>query len=65
MEDLNLFEIGEQLKATRSRKLGGAGLGLALCKEIATIHGTELVFESEKNKGTRVSFTLPKGGAEK
>lgn len=50
---------------SRSRKLGGAGLGLALCKEIATIHGTELVFESEKDKGTRVSFVLQKGGAEK
>lgn len=46
---------------SRSRKLGGAGLGLALCKEIATLHGTELVFESEKNKGTRVSFALPRG----
>lgn len=50
---------------SRSRKLGGAGLGLALCKEIAALHETELVFESEKNKGTRVSFTLPKGGAGK
>lgn len=50
---------------SRSRNLGGAGLGLALCKEIATLHGTELVFESEKNKGTRVSFSLSKGGAEK
>lgn len=47
----------------RSRKLGGAGLGLTLCREIARIHGTELAFESEKGKGTRVSFRLPKGGA--
>ena len=50
---------------SRSRKFGGAGLGLSLCKEIATLHGTELVFESEKSKGTRVSFLLIKGGAEK
>ncbi len=50
---------------SRSRKFGGAGLGLALCKEIARIHGTELNFESEKNKGTTVSFSLAKGGAEK
>ncbi len=49
---------------SRSRKLGGAGLGLALCKEIARIHGTELNFESEKDKGTTVSFSLSKGGAE-
>ena len=50
---------------SRSRKLGGAGLGLALCKEIAKLHGTELVFESEKNKGTTVSFVLLKGSEEK
>lgn len=47
---------------SRSRNFGGAGLGLSLCKEIARIHGTELLFESEKGKGTRVSFELKKGG---
>ncbi|MBQ8740892.1 MAG: HAMP domain-containing histidine kinase [Clostridia bacterium] len=47
---------------SRSRKLGGAGLGLSLCKEIAALHGTELCFESERGKGTVVSFTLKKGG---
>lgn len=47
---------------SRSRKLGGAGLGLSLCKEIAVLHGTKLDFKSEKGKGTTVSFTLEKGG---
>lgn len=47
---------------SRSRKLGGAGLGLSLCKEIAALHGTELCFESENGKGTVVSFALKKGG---
>lgn len=42
----------------RSRAQGGAGLGLALCKEIAERHSTELVFESEVGKGTKVSFEL-------
>ena len=49
---------------SRSRRLGGAGLGLALCKEIVLLHGTELFFESEKDKGTKVSFVLLKGGVE-
>ena len=49
---------------SRSRKFGGAGLGLSLCKEIATLHSTELSFESEKGNGTTVSFTLKKGGEE-
>jgi len=45
---------------SRSRKLGGAGLGLSLCCEIARLHGTTLNFESEKGKGTSVSFFLKK-----
>jgi len=45
----------------RSRKLGGAGLGLALCKEIAEIHNTSLNFESQQGKGTTVWFQLKKG----
>lgn len=49
---------------SRSRAWGGAGLGLSLCKEIAEIHGTSLCFESEKGKGTAVSFALRKDGAE-
>ena len=47
---------------SRSRKYGGAGLGLSLCKEIASLHGSELHFESETDKGTLVWFTLKKEG---
>ncbi len=43
---------------SRSRKLCGAGLGLSLCQKIADIHNTSLIFQSEKNKGTTVSFEL-------
>lgn len=39
---------------SRSRKEGGAGLGLALCKEIADLHDWELTIESEPGNGTRV-----------
>ncbi len=49
---------------SRSRKLGGAGLGLALCKEIAQIHGTSLNFQSRQGKGTTVWFNLQKGEIE-
>lgn len=47
---------------SRSRKLGGAGIGLSLCKKIAELHGTKLCFESEKGKGTTVAFTLKRVG---
>lgn len=43
---------------SRSRKNGGAGLGLTLCCEICNLHGTELKFESEQGRGTKVSFSL-------
>lgn len=43
---------------SRARQQGGSGMGLALCSEIARLHGTELAFESEVGKGTTVSFQL-------
>lgn len=39
---------------SRSRKAGGVGLGLALCQQIARLHGWELRIESTKGQGTRV-----------
>lgn len=45
----------------RSRKKGGAGLGLALCNEIAAIHRGTISFQSELNHGTRVIVRM-KGG---
>ena len=45
---------------SRSRAEGGAGLGLALCKQIATTHQAELKFESKPQKGTKVIVSFPK-----
>ena len=47
---------------SRSRKAGGAGLGLSLCLEIAKCHGGSLSIESAPGKGTKVTVLLPKGG---
>lgn len=43
----------------RSRKAGGAGLGLALCKRIAQIHNAKLLIESELGVGTTVTLMIP------
>ena len=45
--------------AARTRASGGAGLGLTICREIARLHGTELVIRSKPGEGTTVDFTLP------
>lgn len=42
----------------RSRKNGGIGLGLALCKLIAAYHGGTIRIESEPEHGTCVTVTL-------
>ena len=49
---------------SRSRKLHGAGIGLALSERIAQIHGSRLEFESDGKSGTTVRICLKCKGAE-
>jgi len=42
---------------------GHAGLGLAIARRIAQLHGSALHVDSAPQQGTRVSFTLPRAGA--
>ena len=64
-------EIGKITEAfyrvdkSRSRKQGGAGLGLALCKEIVRIHKGDMEFISQVGKGTTVIITIGGGHYEK
>ena len=43
---------------SRSRAQGGAGLGLAICEEILTLHGFTLDFESAPGRGTVATVTM-------
>ena len=50
-----------------SKSSGGAGLGLAIAREIVEAHGGQIDAESERGRGTRFAFTLPtasKNGAD-
>ncbi|MDO5422346.1 MAG: HAMP domain-containing sensor histidine kinase [Eubacteriales bacterium] len=41
---------------SRARKEGGAGLGLALCSQIARLHGGKLEIASGEGQGTRIGL---------
>ena len=43
---------------SRSRSMGGAGLGLTIVKRICDAHQSELHFHSVLHQGTTVSFEL-------
>lgn len=61
-ESLNkLTEVFYRVDKSRSRAQGGVGLGLALCAQIAALHGGSIGFKSAIGKGTRVTVTLNGG----
>ena len=54
-QQARLFEPFVQI----GHKKGGAGLGLALCKEIVQLHGGRIGAESQPGQGARFHFALP------
>lgn len=59
-EDLSkLFQSFQQLDSKRNRNIEGTGLGLAICKQLLTIMNGDISVESEYEKGSCFSFTLP------
>jgi len=54
-----LFNKFYQVDTTYTRKHGGTGLGLVICKGFVEALGGEIWFESEEGKGTTFFFTIP------
>ncbi|WP_374623515.1 ATP-binding protein [Pandoraea sp.] len=54
-----LFERLFRVEASRSRRSGGAGLGLALCKHIVEAHGGQIAARHSPLGGLALAITLP------
>lgn len=53
-----IFERFYRVDKTRSRDIGGSGLGLSIVKHILEAHSSQIKVESELNKGTKFEFSL-------
>lgn len=62
-EDLpRLFTPFFRTDRSRARQSGGFGLGLALARRIARVHGGEIEVESEVDRGTVFRVRMPEAG---
>lgn len=55
----HLFERLYRVEPSRSRKFGGTGLGLTICRNIVEAHGGRIVATHAPLGGLRIDITLP------
>jgi len=59
----NLFEPFYRVDRSRSKKTGGYGLGLSICKRILEAHGGSIAVENNPGRGATFILTLPRRSA--
>ncbi len=56
-----IFDRFTQVESSATRRYEGSGIGLALVKEIVTMHGGTIAVESDPGRGSIFSITLSRG----
>ena len=59
-----VFQSFEQVDGSVAREYGGAGLGLAVTKQLVALHGGRIWVESRPGEGSCFTFTLPLASGE-
>jgi len=58
-EQAKLFGPFQRLEESRPEGIGGAGLGLLVCRRLVEAHGGQIWVESEPGNGSTFFFTVP------
>lgn len=53
-----LFQSFSQVDSSTSRRYGGTGLGLVICKRLCEMMGGTIAVESQENRGTTFRFSI-------